>query len=75
MDARLGGAQQALDLAQLRVSLLQFGGFAGEHVDPTSPAPAPRKGPPRLPSTRVTAALAAGMLAPSVPSARRAAPG
>jgi hypothetical protein len=31
--------------------------------NPTPPAPAPRKGPPSLPSTRVAAALAVGMLA------------
>ena len=29
---RLGGAQQALHLAELGVGLLQLGGFAGEHV-------------------------------------------
>ena len=33
VDARLGGAEQPLHLAELGVGLLQFGGFAGEHVE------------------------------------------
>ena len=33
VDARLGGGEQPLHLAELGVGLLQFGGFAGEHVE------------------------------------------